>query len=683
MRVAVICHTESMRLMCHAWRQGGDTILEAYLPAVHLARNPTLRLEAARRLVRQIKAYQPDFVVDVNAAGLLPLEAGLLAWTVDEVAAPWCVWWWDAPHVSVQSPYYQYEQPALWRAALQRPQIRQFMWDAVLAREYTRWFERPVAWLPTATHTGVLQPAAARHAARTFPPVAISFLGEYYQPPGAPDAALQQMADCRCRQPALTYFEILAAEYPAYESIRPLFDTTGNATAGAFAAELLAFKSQADRLTGYLRRCAALDALQQNNIRCLFVGRNYPPPWQVHEPPITTVHDLAACYQAATLNLDPGNGQSFTGTALRAYEIMAAGGVLACRAHPDFDPDGHLHGVAYLGYSSIEELLQWCKETALNSPRVKSLRENARQYAAAQHDWQHRLAALAQQVAHPAAAPTQPEKTRGVELETAPLVSVIIPTCNRPDSLQAAIASVARQQYPRLEIIVINDAGPEVETVVQTAAAGRPCRYVRLPMRVGTGAARNVGLRMAQGDFVAYLDDDDLYYEDHLSTLAGRLQANPALVAVYGQAMEVQLVQQNGALQTLSRQVKYKEPFNRGRLLLGNYIPNLCLLHRRAALIKSGPFDERLTALEDWDFHIRLALIGDFEFVPQTTSEYVVRMNSAHRNQWNQDRIRTIRLILDRYARFGTPALRELQRKFWPACFPEDGAPTKEPVCAG
>lgn len=92
------------------------------------------------------------------------------------------------------------------------------------------------------------------------------------------------------------------------------------------------------------------------------------------------------------------------------------------------------------------------------------------------------------------------------------LISVIIPTIGRP-ALRRAIDSVRAQEVP-VEIIVVNDAGVELE---EQLIGGDDVRVVATAGREGPSAARNLGLRLAQGDFVALLDDDDTWLEGHLA----------------------------------------------------------------------------------------------------------------------------------------------------------------------
>src|ERR1044071_3963007 len=115
--------------------------------------------------------------------------------------------------------------------------------------------------------------------------------------------------------------------------------------------------------------------------------------------------------------------------------------------------------------------------------------------------------------------------------EQNPLVSVIIPTFNRPTMLKDALASIAAQTYAPVEIIVVNDAGVDFDYVVSPFRHKQRVIYLKHDTHRGLPAARNTGLRAASGDYIAYLDDDDVYYPDHIQTLASFLANSPYKVA--------------------------------------------------------------------------------------------------------------------------------------------------------
>ena len=111
-----------------------------------------------------------------------------------------------------------------------------------------------------------------------------------------------------------------------------------------------------------------------------------------------------------------------------------------------------------------------------------------------------------------------------------PVFSVIIPVYNRAELLKRTISSVLRQEFADFEVLVIDDgSSDDIRSVVDGLSDGR-LRYHRQANR-GASAARNAGIDLARGDYVAFLDSDDVYLPHHLATMLGLLQGAPDAVA--------------------------------------------------------------------------------------------------------------------------------------------------------
>src|SRR5262245_52008268 len=117
------------------------------------------------------------------------------------------------------------------------------------------------------------------------------------------------------------------------------------------------------------------------------------------------------------------------------------------------------------------------------------------------------------------------------------LVSTIIPVHNRPLLLQQAVASVLAQTYRPIEIVIVDDGSTDDTAQLITAlAAGYPSivRHLRIP-NGGPGAAREAGRLMANGEFIQYLDSDDLLLPRKFEMQIGGLRENPKCDVAYGQ----------------------------------------------------------------------------------------------------------------------------------------------------
>lgn len=208
-----------------------------------------------------------------------------------------------------------------------------------------------------------------------------------------------------------------------------------------------------------------------------------------------------------------------------------------------------------------------------------------------------------------------------------PLVSVIVPTCNRPELLAQTLRSILDQTYRNFEILVVNDAGVDVGELIDFLNQEGKIRYFNLALKVERSASRNLALRNARGKYIAYLDDDDCYHSDHLETLVTALENSKYKVA-YTDAERVTLGE-CGSDTTDSPDIPYSYDFDPIRLAIENYIPILCLMHERLLLDTVGFFDETLSRLEDWDLWIRLASVSEFIHIPKVTSQFTMHLSGS------------------------------------------------------
>ncbi len=202
-----------------------------------------------------------------------------------------------------------------------------------------------------------------------------------------------------------------------------------------------------------------------------------------------------------------------------------------------------------------------------------------------------------------------------------PLVSVIVPTFNRPEDLLEAVRSIEAQTFRDFEIIVVNDCGVDVAPLLASGIEAGYLRYFRHDKNQGLAAARNTGLRAARGRYINYLDDDDIFYPQHLETLLTAFR-DPACFVAYTDSYRADQVLENGVWKTVRRAISFKAPFNADRFLVQNYIPVLCIMHRRECLDACGYFDEAFRSHEDFELWLRFSRIYSFVHIEQFTSEY-------------------------------------------------------------
>lgn len=219
-------------------------------------------------------------------------------------------------------------------------------------------------------------------------------------------------------------------------------------------------------------------------------------------------------------------------------------------------------------------------------------------------------------------SPKHNEAVFGTPKKAGPVVTVLVPTFNRRRYLAGALASVVRQSYRNLQIIVINDGGEEVSDIVNSFGDERLIFINRKENR-GKAFSLNEALARAEGKYVAYLDDDDLYYPNHIETLVDALENNSDFQVAYSDLYKVYCkVCPDGSRKVLSKVVEISRDFDRFFMLYYNHVLHVSLMHRRDLLEKTGPYNENLNILIDWDMTRRLVFFSDFYHVPEITGEF-------------------------------------------------------------
>ncbi|MFF0489767.1 glycosyltransferase family 2 protein [Nocardia sp. NPDC004068] len=193
-----------------------------------------------------------------------------------------------------------------------------------------------------------------------------------------------------------------------------------------------------------------------------------------------------------------------------------------------------------------------------------------------------------------------------------PLVSVVIPTYHRPRQLALALNSVAAQRNlpGPVEVIVVNDGGIDVASPVEAACrGGLDVRLIDLPTNRGLPIARNTGIDAARGEFLALLDDDDVFLPDHLATMLSAIE-HEDVDAAYGRCFISSTRVNPLAAPAFPPMPPFA--FDADLLAVANYIS----VH--TAVLRMPPpgarYDPALPALEDWDMWLRLVREHGYRF---------------------------------------------------------------------
>ncbi len=238
-----------------------------------------------------------------------------------------------------------------------------------------------------------------------------------------------------------------------------------------------------------------------------------------------------------------------------------------------------------------------------------------------------------------------------------PTVSVIVTTCDRPRLLQDALASVAAQVPPPLEVRVGDDGGGHGGSI----ADGLPILQLTwLSLALGQpGAARNAAAAGARGDVLAFLDDDDRWREGHLAGLAGAF-TDPGVGLAWRDAEVIrEEVGEDGTRRVLDRRTLARD-WDDALMRSDDFLPPSAFAVRRSLFEAVGGFDTTFRYSEDWDLLLRLAARAKVRRVPGVTAEVRLRGSGNDSADWNAERLDCLKRLGERHG-FATPA----PKTFW------------------
>lgn len=199
-------------------------------------------------------------------------------------------------------------------------------------------------------------------------------------------------------------------------------------------------------------------------------------------------------------------------------------------------------------------------------------------------------------------------------------ISVIIPTYNRASYIRDAIESILEQTYPVFEIIVVDDGSTDNTSEVIRLYGDR-IRYF-WQQNSGPGAARNRGIKEAKGDYVAFLDSDDIWVQNKTKIQMDFFSKHPHLDIIFGDMANFSETEDNNMPEiknpkTHNYFVAHSSDIEQifDCLIIGNLIPTPTVICRRACISRIGFFDEKLKIAEDYDYWLRAARICRFGFI--------------------------------------------------------------------
>jgi glycosyltransferase involved in cell wall biosynthesis len=229
-----------------------------------------------------------------------------------------------------------------------------------------------------------------------------------------------------------------------------------------------------------------------------------------------------------------------------------------------------------------------------------------------------------------------------------PTISVILTTFNRAQLVGEAIDSVLCQTFTDFELIVVDDGSTDrTEEAVRSFADPR-IKYIWQANK-GLPAARNTGIEAAAGDYIAFLDDDDLFLPEKLSLQIAKVAENSVVGLVYGLYLS-----NTGPEDALKTAGACYPQLELRRLLLGPAFHWSTVLMRRTLLEKVGLFDETFLRGQDWELTLRLALVG-CQMICVSQPVTLVRRQPVSNTRDQLQHVSTLLAVLEKT--FGDPRM--------------------------
>lgn len=220
------------------------------------------------------------------------------------------------------------------------------------------------------------------------------------------------------------------------------------------------------------------------------------------------------------------------------------------------------------------------------------------------------------------------------------LVSVVIPAYNSADYIAETLKSVIQQDYPMVEVIVVDDGSTDRTREVVADIKSDRVRYIYQQNSGGPSGPRNTGIQHAQGKYVAFLDSDDIMLPGKLQRAVDLLDREPYLGLVFANFVKFDEVNGQHAGAFLDTYEYFRRAPKRAAgdsqyvikadaaydaLIVENYIGTSGVVAPKAVLIDVGPFDLRLRGPEDYDLWLRIAYAYDIGFIDMIGHRYRVR----------------------------------------------------------
>jgi glycosyltransferase involved in cell wall biosynthesis len=217
-------------------------------------------------------------------------------------------------------------------------------------------------------------------------------------------------------------------------------------------------------------------------------------------------------------------------------------------------------------------------------------------------------------------------------------VDILLPTFDpKPALIRRAIRSVIDQTHGDWSLFVIQDGGEIAPTQIIEAPDDARVHFLSIP-RQGKAAALNHAMKQGRAKYVAYLDDDDVWYPNHLHVALSTM-CERQIRLLHTDAYEVFLRRIGDRYQESSRNI-----LNRGPLsdLLLWYVSHINTVHERSLIEEAGPYDEQRQVFIDWDMLLRMARLSRPHHVPIVTCEHNIYLDDDDKKDNTISRVHSV-----------------------------------------
>jgi glycosyltransferase involved in cell wall biosynthesis len=230
---------------------------------------------------------------------------------------------------------------------------------------------------------------------------------------------------------------------------------------------------------------------------------------------------------------------------------------------------------------------------------------------------------------------------------TTPLISFIVATHNRAILIKNSLLSILNQSYPNIELIVVNDGSTDnTKQTIENFIVTNKIHYVE-QQHMGRSAARNAGLNLSKGEFISFLDDDDELDPNFTETLLGIIEKNPRLELVFCNCYR----EENGEKAVFSDFTGLTPSTVFDRLLVGNFIPNMCLLYRKKS-IANILFNHGQELNEDYSFLMKIVSTDNVDFIDTPLATYHLHTSNTMKTNYLEMRAKELSVLSELAERF-------------------------------